>query len=67
MHEGWKLRLKSRKDNAHTFAVSELRFWFNKEGEYSVSLLDSNMRKSWPRFVFATPQGTGLVLPCLAA
>ena len=26
MHEGWKLRLKSREDNAHTFAVSELRF-----------------------------------------
>ena len=26
MHEGWKLRLKSREDNAHDFAVSELDF-----------------------------------------
>ena len=30
-----------------------------------VSLLDSNMQRSWPRYVFVTPQGTGLILPCL--
>ena len=24
MHKGWKLRLKSREDSAHDFAVSEL-------------------------------------------
>ena len=23
------------------------------------------MRRSWPRYVFVTPQGTGLTLPCL--
>ena len=29
-------------------------------------LLNSKMRRSWLRYIFATPQGTGLILPCLA-
>ena len=31
-----------------------------------VSLSDSNMRRSWPRYVFVTPRGTGLIFLCLA-
>ena len=26
----------------------------------------SKMRRGWPRHIFVTPQGTGLILPCLA-
>ena len=33
-----------------------------------VSLLVESlrMRRSWPRYIFVTLQGTGLILPCLA-
>ena len=29
-------------------------------------LLNSNMRRSWPRYIFVTSKGTGSILPCLA-
>ena len=29
-------------------------------------LLDSNMRRSWSRYIFVTPHDTGLILPSLA-
>ena len=29
-------------------------------------VLNSNMQRSWPRYIYVTSQGTGLILPCLA-
>ena len=29
-------------------------------------VLGSNMRRNWPRYMYVTPQGTGVILPCPA-
>ena len=67
----WKLRLKSREENAHDFAVSEHDLDLDVDDSIRrgrtclFSLLDSDMRRSWPRYVFVTPQGTDSILPYL--
>ena len=57
----------SNKQGGHDFAFRELVMLTVRRAGRMMSLpVESlRMRRSWHRYIFVTPQGNGLILPCL--